>query len=107
MGLSYNDLSLLRYIQKRQRISLSKVALQFQKDEISIRRTIERINLFSRKPLVEIQKGFCLSPLNYKEFVDFIQQINMTDYNSSYIERIRIMIVTIFFRRLCQCFFSI
>ncbi len=97
MGLSYNDLSLLRYIQKRQRISLSKVALQFQKDEISIRRTIERINLFSHKPLVEIQKGFCLSPLNYKEFVDFIQQITMSDYNSSYIERIRIMIVTIFF----------
>ncbi len=97
MGLSYSDLSLLRFLQKRQRISLSKVALQFQKDEISIRRTIERINLFSPKPLVEIQKGFCLSRLTYKEFVDFIQQITMNDYSSSYIERIRIMIVTVFF----------
>lgn len=97
MGLSYSDLSLLRFLQKRQRISLSKVALQFQKDEISIRRTIERINLFSPEPMVEIQKGFCLSRLSYKEFVDFIQQITMGDYTSSYIERIRVMIVTIFF----------
>ena len=63
MGLSYNDLSLLRYIQKRQRISLSKVALQFQKDEISIRRTIERINLFPQT-LGGNTKGLLLKPLN-------------------------------------------
>ncbi|WP_367568440.1 helix-turn-helix domain-containing protein [Lacrimispora sp.] len=97
MGLSYSDLNLLRFVQRRQKISLSKAALQFEKDEISIRRTVDRINLFSSKPLVEIKKGFCLSRLSYKEFVDFIQQITMEDYASSYIERIRVMIVTIFF----------
>lgn len=31
MSLSYNDLTLLRYIQKRQMIPLSKTALHFQK----------------------------------------------------------------------------
>lgn len=98
MGLSYNDLSLLRFIQKRQSISLAKVALQFQKNETSIRRTVEQINLYSPSPLVEIKKGLCLSRLSYQEFVDFIKQITMIDYNSSYIERIRIMIVTIFFK---------
>ena len=45
MSLSYNDLTLLRYIQKRQMIPLSKTALHFQKNESSIRRTIEQINL--------------------------------------------------------------
>ena len=46
MGLSYDDLSLLRFIQKRQSIPLHKVAMQFEKNEISIRRAIEQINLY-------------------------------------------------------------
>lgn len=98
MGLSYNDLSLLRFIQKRQSISVSKAALHFQKNETSIRRTIEQINLYSLTPLVEIKNGICLSRLNYEEFVNFIKQITLDDYSSSYIERIRVMIVIIFFR---------
>lgn len=51
MSLSYNDLTLLRYIQKRQMIPLSKTALHFQKNESSIRRTIEQINLYSSEPI--------------------------------------------------------
>ena len=51
MSLSYNDLTLLRYIQKRQMIPLSKTALHFQKNESSIRRTIEQINLYSSEPM--------------------------------------------------------
>lgn len=50
MGLSYDDLSLLRFIQKRQSIPLHKVAMQFEKNEISIRRAIEQINLYSAAP---------------------------------------------------------
>lgn len=98
MGVSYNDLSLLRFIQKRERIPLPKVALRFEKNEISIRRAIEQINRYSPKPLIEIRKGYCLSRLSYREFVAFIQQITMDDYVSSCGERIRVMIVTIFFR---------
>lgn len=56
MSLSYNDLTLLRYIQKRQIIPLSKTALHFQKNESSIRRTIEQINLYSSEPMVRIEK---------------------------------------------------
>lgn len=97
MGLSYNDLSLLRFIQKRQSIPLVKVAAQFEKNEISIRRAVEQINLYSPAPLIEIKKGLCLSRLSYKEFVDFIQKMGMEDYASSWLERIRVMIVTIFF----------
>ena len=57
MSLSYNDLTLLRYIQKRQMIPLSKTALHFQKNESSIRRTIEQINLYSSEPMVRIEKS--------------------------------------------------
>lgn len=87
MGLSYDDLSLLRFIQKRQSIPLPKVAMQFEKNEISIRRAIEQINLYSAAPMIEIKKGWCLSRVSYKEFVDFIKGISMEDYASSWAER--------------------
>ena len=97
MGLSYNDLSLLRFIQKRQQIPLAKVALQFQKNEISIRRAIEQINLYSTTDFIEIKKGLCISRISYSEFVSFIRRLSPDDYSSSYIERIRVMIISIFF----------
>lgn len=97
MGLNYHDLSILRFVQKRVRVPLSKVALQFEKNEISIRRTIDQINSYSPTPLIEIKKSYCLSRLSYREFVDFIGRISMEDYVSSHQERIRTMIVAIFF----------
>ena len=75
MSLSYNDLTLLRYIQKRQMIPLSKTALHFQKNESSIRRTIEQINLYSSE-----------------------RNLDQKDYLSSSDERIRVMITAIFFK---------
>lgn len=97
MGLSYSDLMLVRLIQKRQRIALSKVAAQLEKNETSIRRIIESCNLYSPVPLVRIEKGFCVSQVSYEAFVKFIHGISMSDYSSSYKERIRVMIVAIFF----------
>lgn len=97
MGLNYNDLSLLRFIQKRQYTPLYKVAAQFNKNETSIRRTIEQINLYSPVPMVEVQKNYCISRVSYEEFVSFIQTITMEDYVSSWTERIQVLIVTIFF----------
>lgn len=98
MGLSYNDLSLLRFIQKRQNTPLPKVAAQFHKNETSIRRTIDQINLYSPVPMVEIRKNRCISRVSYEEFVNFIQTISMEDYVSSRTERICVLIVSIFFR---------
>lgn len=98
MGLSYNDLTLLRYIQKRQNTPLAKVSLHFGKNETSIRRTIEQINLYSPTPLIEIRKSRCISRVSYKKFVEFIQNISLDDYATSYSERIRVMIVMIFFQ---------
>lgn len=98
MGLNYNDLTLLRFIQKREALPLPKVARQFGKNETSIRRTIEQINLYSRDPLIEIKKNYCISQLSYSEFVAFISSISMSDYASSCSERIRVMIVTMFFK---------
>ena len=48
--------------------------------------------------MIEIKKGWCLSRVSYKEFVDFIKGISMEDYASSWAERIRVVIVTIFFQ---------
>lgn len=97
MGLSYNDLTLLRYIQKRQETPLAKVALHFDKNETSIRRTIEQINLYSPTPLIEIRKSRCISRVSYENFVAFIRSISLEDYATSWSERIRVMIITIFF----------
>lgn len=98
MGLSYNDLNLLRLIQKRQLISLPRAAQQIGKNESSIRRTIEQINLYSDHPLIEVRKNYCISHISYRELVDFVGRISMSDYASSCPERIRVMIVTTFFQ---------
>ena len=97
MGLSYNDLILLRFIQKRERTLLSTVAFQFGKNEISIRRAIEQINLYSESPLIEVKKSHCICRLSYSDYVEFARHISMDDYASSWLERIRVMIVAIFF----------
>ncbi|MCB6342556.1 helix-turn-helix domain-containing protein [Enterocloster lavalensis] len=97
MTLSYSDINLLRYIQKRQRIALSSVANQFHKNETSIRRSVRLINLFAGDQLIMIQKGVCISQISYKQSVDFIQKINGSDYISSVTERFHVMIVMIFF----------
>lgn len=98
MSLSYNDLTLLRYIQKRQMIPLSKTALHFQKNESSIRRTIEQINLYSSEPMVRIEKSICYSCISYEDLVSFIRNLDQKDYLSSSDERIRVMITAIFFQ---------
>lgn len=98
MGFNYNDLTLLRYIQKRHSIPLAKAARQFGKNESSIRRAIEQINLSFPSPVIEIEKGICSSHLSYEELVSLIRTMAPSDYASSWDERIRVMIVTVFFR---------
>ena len=83
LSLSYNDLTLLRYIQKRQMIPLSKTALHFQKNESSIRRTIEQINLYSSEPMVRIEKSICYSCIIYEDLVSFIRHLDQKDNLSS------------------------
>ncbi len=98
MSLSFSDLNLLRYIQKRQAIPLSKTALRFHKNESSIRRTIEQINLYSSEPMIRIEKSICYSCITYEELVSFIQNLDAADYASSSDERIRVMIIIMFFQ---------
>lgn len=97
MGFNYNDLTLLRFIQKRHSIPLAKAALQFGKNETSIRRAVEQINLSFPSPVIEIEKGICSSRLSYEELVSLIRSMSSSDYASSSSERIMVMIVTIFF----------
>lgn len=97
MGFNYNDLTLLRFIQKRHSIPLAKAALQFGKNETSIRRAVEQINLSFPSPVIEIEKGICSSRLSYEELVSLIRSMSPSDYASSSSERIMVMIVTIFF----------
>ena len=97
MGLSYHDLSVLRFIQNRNRVPLAKVAIQFNRNETSIRRNIDKINFHADRPLVQIDLGWCESLLSYGELVDFIRHISPEDYDSSSEERILVMVTAIFF----------
>lgn len=97
MGLSYHDLSVLRFIQNRNRVPLAKVAIQFNRNETSIRRNIDKINFHADRPLVQIDLGWCVSLLSYDELVDFIRHISPKDYDSSSEERILVMVTAIFF----------
>ena len=98
MSLSFSDLNLLRYIQKRQAIPLSKTALRFHKNESSISRTIEQITLYSSEPMIRNEKSICYSCISYVELVSFIQNLDAADYASSSDERIRVMIIIMFFQ---------
>lgn len=97
MGISANDFALLRYIQERHSIDLPKVAKHFNKTETTIRREIEIINLYTKDPIIQINKSVCKTNLSYTEFVDFIHNIEIGEYSSNWKERCKVLLTTIFF----------
>ena len=97
MGLNYDHLNILRFIQKKQKIHLSLIATRFKKNESSIRRSIEQINSHIETPLIKIITGYCISTLTYREFVHYIQSIKIAEYDSSQQERLRVLVISIFF----------
>lgn len=98
MSLNKSNISLLRYIQEKKEISLRDIANQFDKNDSTIRREIELINQHSTKlELITIYNGVCSTNLSYIEFVDFIGSLEMYDYSSDNTERVKALIVGIFF----------
>lgn len=97
MGLTYHDLSLIRYVQEKQTTTLQDVANRFQKSTASIRREVELINLYSTKPLIEIRKSKCHTKMNYQDYATFVQSITLSDYSSTQQERMNTVIVMMYF----------
>lgn len=98
MGLSKIKIKLLKYIQEAGQISLDKCAHHFEKDEITIRREIQSINEFNSKPIIKIKKSICYCTLNYDDYLKVIKQLTNYDYFSSYEERVKVVLCTIFFK---------
>lgn len=98
MGLSRNNLSLLRYVQEQRSVSLKQAAQHFHRNESSIRREVEVINLYSPTPLLYIEKSQCSTLLTYEQLVQFIHELPMEDYSSTPRERGQVMLVKMFFQ---------
>lgn len=98
MGLTYLNLSLIRYIQEKQVIALVDVASKFHKNTTTIRREIEIINLYVEQPIIEIKKGICMTKLSYHDYACFVQSISLMDYSSNLQERLDACIVSIYFQ---------
>lgn len=97
MGITYQNLALLRYIQEKQTISLSDVSKHFQKNTTSIRREIDMINLYMAFPMIEIHKSICKTKMTYQDYAQFVQSITLQEYTSASQERMNVFIVTAYF----------
>lgn len=99
MGLTSSNLALIRYVQEKQGVSLEKLASKFRKNQTSIRREVEMINLHSNAPLINIKKSSCTTPLSYKEYTQFIRDLSFSEFTSTSDERISSILVNIFFNK--------
>ena len=95
MGISHSSLELIKYVQEKKAISLKNISAHFKKNESTIRREVESINLYSRnKEIILIKNGLVTTSLNYKEYTNFIQSLPISEYSSTRDERIVIILIS-------------
>lgn len=97
MSISANDIKILRYIQGNRDVSLSELSNRFHKNSITLRRTIESLNLHSVDPIITISNSICSTKMSYTQLASFIRSISFDDYRSTQKERINVFIVCVFF----------
>ncbi|OCN05423.1 hypothetical protein A4S06_08720 [Erysipelotrichaceae bacterium MTC7] len=97
MGITNEDLKILRYVQDQQQITLHELSHRFHKNSTSIRRKVDMMNLYANEPLIEIKRSICTCKLSYEELAIFIRNLSMFDYDSTQMERMNVFIIKAFF----------
>ncbi len=99
MGLTGSNLKLLKYIQENEMVYIHVLTQRFGKTISSIRREIEGINKFLEKDKrLTIKKGFVKNNLNYGEYISFVNNLTIYDYETTALERLHAIVVRIFFK---------
>lgn len=95
MVLNSSSLNLIKYILDKKKISIKDTSLYFNKNESTIRREIELINLHSKdKNIIIIDNGMLETSFNYKKYTEFIESLSINQYSSTPIERINIILIS-------------
>lgn len=95
MVLNSSSLNLIKYILDKKKVSIKDTSLHFNKNESTIRREIETINLHSKdKNIIIIDNGMLETFFNYREYTEFIKSLSIDQYSSTPIERINIILIS-------------
>ncbi|WP_288222095.1 helix-turn-helix domain-containing protein [uncultured Clostridium sp.] len=95
MGINASSLKLIKYILDKKKVSVKNASLHFNKNESTIRREIETINLHTKdKNIIIIDNGLLTTSFNYKEYTKFIESLSISEYSSTPMERINIILIS-------------
>ncbi|MBE6055139.1 MAG: hypothetical protein E7212_14790 [Clostridium sartagoforme] len=95
MSINNSTLKLIKYLLDKKRVSVKNTSIHFNKNESTIRREIETINLFSKsKDIILVENGMLSTTLNYTEYTKFIQSLSICEYSSTADERINIILIS-------------
>ncbi|MDV4152022.1 helix-turn-helix domain-containing protein [Clostridium sp. AL.422] len=95
MSINKSTLKLIKYILDKKKVSVTNASIHFNRNESTIRREIETINLYSKnKEIILIENGMLTTTLNYTEYTKFIQSLSISDYSSTADERINIILIS-------------
>lgn len=95
MSINKSTLALIKYILDKKKVSIKNASMHFSKNESTIRREIETINLHSRnKEIILIDNGMLTTSLNYTEYTEFIKSLSISQYSSTPDERINTILIS-------------
>lgn len=97
MAFYQEDLRLLTYIQDQKSVSIKQLAMYFKKDLSSIRKEIHHMN--HELPdyfQITIHKNQVTSAMNYSDYLNFIQNMEISQYFPSVQERVAVIMLLCF-----------
>lgn len=95
MGINNSTLALIKYILDKKKVSIKNTSKHFNKNESTIRREIETINLHSKnREIILIDNGMLTTSLNYTEYTEFIKSLSISQYSSTPDERVKIILIS-------------
>lgn len=97
MALTESYLKLLKYVQEKKEISINDVAKKFNRNNSSIRREIDYLNIYlNNTEQLTIKNGYIISKLSYEEYLSFMKRLSLFDYASNQKERFNLIIMKCF-----------
>lgn len=88
------DLSVLKYLQEHSPILITETTARFGKTLSTLKRTMKEINELLPEALhIHLDNQFITTKMGYREYIDFLQQINFNRYITNSEERVRDLLV--------------
>lgn len=97
MALTESYLKLLKYVQEKRKINIEETAKKFKKNNSTIRREIDYLNVYlADHEQISIKNGYIISSLKYNDYLSFMKRLSIRDYSSNQNERFNLIIMKCF-----------